>query len=68
MALFLSGEFIPVLGLVCKFAADRIFVARDYFEALGQNICIFWLPYSIIPPRRIGVKNLWYLKHLRIDL
>ena len=44
MALFLSGELIPVLAFVCKREADRIFVARDYFEALGQNTFVYFSP------------------------
>ena len=44
MALFLSGELIPVLSFVCKREADRIFVARDYFEALGQNTFVYFSP------------------------
>lgn len=69
MALFLSGELIPVLGFVCKREADRIFVARGYFEALGQNTFVYFSPsVQLSLLRRIGGRNLWYLKHLRIDL
>ena len=46
MALFLSGELIPVLAFVCKREADRIFVAR----AMGQNTLVFLSLCSTIPP------------------
>ena len=65
MALFVSGELISVLCFVCEFEADRIFVARDYFEVLGQNTSVFLTLFNY---PSIGRKNLWYLKHLRIDL
>ena len=69
MALFLSGELIPVLGFVCKREADRIFVARGYFEALGQNTFVYFSPsVQLSLLRRVRGRNLWYLKHLRIDL
>jgi len=69
MALFLSGELIPVLGFVCKREADRIFVARGYFEALGQNTFVYFSPsVQLSLLRRVRRRNLWYLKHLRIDL
>ena len=42
MALFVSGELISVLCFVCEFEADRIFVARDFFEVLGQNTSVFF--------------------------
>lgn len=52
MALFLSGELIPVLGFVCKREADRIFVARGYFEALGQNTFVYFSPSVQLSLRR----------------
>ena len=54
MALFVSGELISVLCFVCEFEADRIFVARDYFEVLGQNTSVF-CPCTIIPPSLEGI-------------
>ena len=54
MALFVSGELISVLRFVCEYEADRIFVARDYFEVLGQNTSVF-CPCTIIPPSLEGI-------------
>ena len=52
MALFLSGELIPVLAFVCRREADRIFAARDYFEALGQNTFVYFSPSVQLSLRR----------------
>ena len=61
MALFVSGELISVLRLLFV----NMKQTGSLFEVLGQNTSVF---LSLFNYPSVVRRNLWYLKHLRIDL